>query len=442
MDASLWVRWAAIHGVLRAFLSVQALRGDPLGRFLMGQIPQDERYAVMQQIRAQGRLVRTRFVWVSADHEICRTVLRDDRFGITGKKGRPKPLPQVIARTDPGLPNPVEPPAMVMTDPPEHTRYRRLVAHSFTPRAIDELSDRVTELTNELLNGLDADRQVDLLADFATPLPIAMIAEILGLPSDAWPLLLEWGHLASPLLDMGVTWTTYRRASDGMRGLDRYLRDHFEQLRRGDPDDTPFSRLAAGDALSHRELAANAALLIGAGFETTVNLIGNGIVLLLEHPQQLARLRENPDLWPNAVEEILRFHSPVQMTARAARQDVDIDGNRIAAGESVILILAGANRDPRIFEHPDRFDVTRPNARDHLAFATGVHACIGAPLARIEGSTALRSLFQRFPDLALSAPPQARGLVNLHGYQQVTTDLGSSRTTDDTTIREGNCHEH
>lgn len=437
MGAGLWIRWAAMHGVVRLFLAVQARRGEPLARFLLGQLPEGERYPVMDQIRAQGRLVRTPFVWVSADHEICRTVLRDDRFGITGKKGRPKPLPALIARTDPGLPNPVEPPAMVMTDPPEHTHYRRLIAQSFTPRAIDKLSDRIAALTTELLNGFDADRQVDLLSDFATPLPIAMIAEILGLPTDAWPLLLECGHRAAPLLDMGVTWETYRHASDGLRNLDRYLRNHFEELRRSEPGESPFSRLAVGGALTHRELAANAALLIGAGFETTVNLIGNGIVLLLEHPQQLSLLRNNPELWPNAVEEILRFHSPVQMTARAARHDVDIQGNRIAAGESVILLLAGANRDPKVFDGPDRFDVTRSNARDHLAFASGVHACIGAALARVEGATALRGLFQRFPDLRLSAPPQPRGLVNLRGYQRLQTNLGGSQITDDTTIHEG-----
>lgn len=159
--------------------------------------------------------------------------------------------------------------------------------------------------------------------------------------------------------------------------------------------------------------------------------------MLLDHPKQLSLLRTSPELWPNAVEEVLRFHSPVQMTARAARHDVDIHGNRIAAGETVILLLGGANRDPKVFDGPNRFDTTRSNARDHLAFASGAHACIGAALARVEGATALRGLFQRFPDLRLSAPPQPRGLVNLRGYQRLQANLGSGQLTDNTTIHEG-----
>jgi cytochrome P450 len=175
--------------------------------------------------------------------------------------------------------------------------------------------------------------------------------------------------------------------------------------------------------LSRRELTANAALLIGAGVETTVNLIGNGIVLLLEHPEQLAMLRSSPELWPAAIEEILRFDSPVQMTVRTAHSDVEIDGERIRAGEMVILLLGGANRDPQVFTEPNRFDITRANARDHLAFASGMHVCLGAALARIEGTTALRALFERFPELHLDAPPSPRDLVTLHGYQRLPSRL-------------------
>jgi cytochrome P450 len=227
------------------------------------------------------------------------------------------------------------------------------------------------------------------------------------------------------LLDIGIGWRTYRRAVDSLRGADRELRERFHQLRAGETGEHPFSRLAAHGTLTDREFTANAALLIGAGFETTVNLIGNGINLLLQHPDQLARLRDDPELWPSAVEEILRIDSPVQMTARTALCDVDMAGHRIAAGEMIALLLSGANRDPHVFADPNTFHITRPNARDHLAFASGIHACLGAALARIEGTTALRALFETFPDLQLTAPPQLRGLVNLRGFARLPAKLGT-----------------
>jgi hypothetical protein len=237
--------------------------------------------------------------------------------------------------------------------------------------------------------------------------------------------MLQWGRSGAPLLDLGIGWRTYRRAIDTLRGADRELRERFHQLRASEAGDHPFSRLAADGSLTDHEFTANAALLIGAGFETTVNLIGNGVVALLQRPDQLERLRMDPDLWPSAIEEILRFDSPVQMTARTALCDVEIAGQRIAAGDMVALLLAGANRDPHVFADPDRFDITRPNARDHLAFASGIHACIGAALARIEGTTALRALFETFPDLQLTASPQPRGLVNLRGFARLPVELGT-----------------
>jgi cytochrome P450 len=340
----------------------------------------------------------------------------------------PRPLRALISRTDPGVANPVEPPAMVVVDPPDHTRYRHLVAQSFTPRAIDSLNTRVADVTMELVDRIAGMPHLDLISDFAAQLPVVIIAEILGLPADDHPRMLQWGRSGAPLLDIGIGWKTYRNAINGLRGADRYLGEHFRLLRAGEPGDNPFSRLAADGALTTRELTANAALIVGAGFETTVNLIGNGIVLLLQHPEQLARLRDDPDLWPAAVEEILRLDSPVQMTARTAGCDVEIAGEHIAAGDMVALLLGGANRDPHVFTDPARFDITRANARDHLAFASGVHACLGAALARIEGATALRALFETFPDMRLTAPPQRRGLINLHGYARLPAQLGCRRT--------------
>jgi cytochrome P450 len=402
-----------------------------LARLLANQGRGDDRYALMEEIRARGPVARTPFVWASVDHHVCREMLRDKRFGVTAPADidMPRPLRGLISRTDPGVANPVEPPAMVIVNPPDHTRYRQLVAQSFTPRAIDTLGTRVAEVTRELIDRIAATPHPDLIADFAAQLPVAIITEILDLPADTHSRMLEWGHSGSPLLDIGIDWTTYRRAIDGLGGVDQYLNEHFRQLRAGQPGDNPFSRLAADGTLTDRELTANAALIIGAGFETTVNLIGNGIVMLLQHPEQLAQLRDDPQLWPAAVEEILRIDSPVQMTARTAGCDVEIAEHHIASGDMVALLLGGANRDPHVFTDPNKFDITRANARDHLAFGSGVHACLGAALARIEGTTALRALFETFPDLRLTAPPQRRGLVNLHGYTQLPAQLGSRRTT-------------
>jgi cytochrome P450 len=427
VQTSIWARWMVRYGAPRAFLAVQARRGQPLARFLLGRARGDEMYRLVEEIREQGRLVRRPFVWVSADHQICRMVLRDGGFGVTNIANAPlsQPFPALMDRTDPGLPNPVERPAMVMSDPPDHTRYRRLFAQSFTPRAIDRLSTRVAEITGKLLDDLEHNPRPDLVADFATELPVAVIAELLGLPNDAHSQVRDWGYSLAPLLDFGTSWKTFRHAVERLREVDRYAAQFIERARDGDSGDDPFGRVAAGGELTRREFAANAALLVGAGFETTVNLIGNGIVLLLEHPQQLALLHDDPGLWPAAVEEILRFESPVQMLVRTARRDVEIAGERIAAGAMFVLLMGGANRDPAVFADPGRFDITRPNARDHLAFGSGIHGCLGAALARIEGVIALRTLFERFPSLSLRERPEPLELVTLHGFKRLPAELGT-----------------
>lgn len=430
MSIGLWTRWLALHAVPKAFMSVQGRAGNPMGALISSHGKGIDPYPLMEEIRGRGPLVKAPFVWVTADHGVAREVLRDKRFGVTPPTGMgmPKPVQRLLDRTDPKVANPVEPPAMVIVDPPAHTQYRQLVAQSFTPRAIDKLDTRVAEVTADLIDRLAGTPRPDLIADFAAVLPVAMIAEILGLSGESHEQLLEWGHDGAPLLDVGIPWRTYRRGIDGMRGLDGFLSDLFDKVRAGAAEDNPFTKMAADHSLTDHELAANAALLIGAGFETTVNLIGNGIVLLQQHPDQLDVLRANPDLWPAAVEEILRIESPVQMTARTAQCDVEIAGQRLRAGTLVAVLLGGANRDPRVFEDPTRFDVTRSNARDHLAFASGIHVCLGAALARIEGATALRALFEAYPDLRLTETPRPRGLVNLHGYVKLPALLGTRRT--------------
>jgi hypothetical protein len=206
------------------------------------------------------------------------------------------------------------------------------------------------------------------------------------------------------------------------------LDEHIADLRRA-PGDDLLSELVQisedGDRLTDQELRVNTLLLLGAGFETTVNLIGNAVALLLQHPDQLAELRFDPAGWPNAVDEVLRYDSPVQVTVRVAREDTELAGQPMKAGQALVLMLGAANRDPAVFTDPDRFDVTRPEARLHLAFSAGIHYCLGAQLARLEASIALQALFERFPDLATAAPPTRRRTRVLHGFEKFPVAVGA-----------------
>jgi cytochrome P450 len=312
---------------------------------------------------------------------------------------------------------------MLMIDQPEHTRMRKPVAAAFTPRAIGRLRDRVVTVTDELLAALPEDAPADLVGQFASQVPIAIISEMLGFPDRDRQMFLSWGDDISPLLDIGISWRAHERAMRSSEAVQDYLLDHIDRLR-AEPGDDILSSLVRKEELSTYELCASATLLMGAGFETTVNLISKGIVLLLQHPEQLARLRAEPELWPGAVEEILRFDPPVQTTARLAHTDVDIAGRRLREGATLVLSLAGANRDPLMFPDPARFDITRPNAKEHLGFSSGIHACLGASLARMEAAHALRALFEQFPDLRLGGTPRRRQLYTLHGYETLPVHTG------------------
>ncbi len=423
---SIWVRWATLQGAPRAFLAIQARRGEPLARLLVGPQRGGDPYPLIQQIRARGRLARTPIAWATADHEICRTALRDNRFKVAtpANMNLPTPINWLIRHTDPQLPNPAEPPSMLQVDPPDHARYRRPVAHAFTPRAIDKLRTRIIEVTDQLLDRLETAPHPDLIADFAAPLPAEIIAEVLGVPKELRSQMLERGEKGAPLLDIGVSWKTFRRGMKALQEGDREFSDHIERLR-VEPGDDIFSHIIREGDLSQRELAATAMLLAGAGFETTVNLIGNAIVLLLQHQDQLEMLRKNPDLWPGAVEEVLRLDAPVQMTSRTTACDLELAGHHLAAHQTIALLLGGANRDPDVFDEPDRFDITRVNAKDHLSFSSGVHACLGASLARMEAAIALRALFERFTDLQLEGTATPRGLATLRGFRHIPATIPS-----------------
>ncbi|MET9325503.1 cytochrome P450 [Tsukamurella sp. NPDC003166] len=419
------VRWGIMHGLPRRALPRRAERGDRMAQMLLGYGEPGSQYEVFDALRAEGPLVRSEVGATTADHAVCREILRDARFGTvqTADFGFPGPLLRILELTDPQLPNPVEPPSMLVSEPPAHTAYRHPIARTFTPRSIEQLTGRARTVTVSLLDAMAEAPAPDLVRDFAARLPVTMIGRLLGLPEEDDDYMLEWGEAAAPLLDPGLAWPVYRRSQVALTGLREYLAAHFARVR-ADPDaDHPFALLASSGELSDRELIANAALLIGAGFETTVNLIGNGIVDLLAHPDQLAILRERPELWPNAVEEVLRFSSPIQRTARVAREDVEVAGVRIGRGTMVSLQLAGANRDPKVFDRPNEFDVTRPDAKKNVSFGYGIHACIGAALARMEGTVALSGLFERYPAVALSDGARHRGLSTLYGYAALPARL-------------------
>lgn len=417
-------RWVNNHGLVLLFKKILIRRGNAFARLIGGAEGIENPYALIEEMRGEGGLIRALPVWITFDHDMVREILRDNRFGvgIPTVFGVPGPVMRALERR-PLPPNLMDPPSMLMIDEPEHTRMRKPVSAAFTPRAIARLRDRIETVTGELLSALPDDGHTDLVTRFAAQVPIAIISEMLGFPDADREMFLHWGDDISPLLDLGISWQTHQRAMESSERLHRYLVEHLERLRAEPGDDILSSLVTSGD-LSTYELCASATLLMAAGFETTVNLIGKGIVWLLAHPEQLARLRAEPELWPNAVEEILRIDPPVQSTARTTRTALEIGGVRLREGSTLVLSLAGANRDPAVFTDPARFDITRDNAKNHVSFSSGSHVCLGAGLARMEAAHALRALFETFPDLRLTDPPTRRPLFTLHGYQHLPAHTG------------------
>ncbi len=418
--------------MVRAVLRRAARAGDLQAQLILDPATRSDPFPTHDRIRSQGRLVRGKLSYVSASHAACKQVLRSDDFRTCSPATRLPPVVERMAAWSrrPRALGPVEAPSLLAVEPPEHTRYRRLVSTVFTARAVESLRERVQDTAEHLLDGLDHAARagpVDLVAAYCSQLPLTVIAEILGVPAQDRARVLEFGHGAAPSLDVGLTWREFRQVDAALHAFDTWLGDHLERLRRN-PGSDLLSQLVTveeeGQRLNEGELRATAGLLLAAGFETTVNLLGSGTELLLRHPAQLAVLREHPALWSNAVEEVLRFESPVQVTARVAQRDTAVLGVPVRAGRMVATMLSGANRDPTVFTDPHRFDVRRANAREHLSFSAGRHFCLGAALARIEGEVGLRSLFERFPDLALAPGAQRRATRVLRGWRQLPVLLG------------------
>ncbi|NMI00841.1 cytochrome P450 [Pseudonocardia acidicola] len=426
------IRWALRHGIIRRVVGKRAREGDLGARLMVDPQVLAEPFPYYDTLRTQGKLVNSGIALASAHHDVTTAVLRSQDFGVGMRM--PENLPGVI-----GLAlkaggrwtlGPVQPPSMLAVDPPDHTRYRKLVTRAFSARAVAALRSRTEEIAAELLDAMVARARIgnraDLIEDYASLLPATVIAEMLGAPVEMSRQFLEWGAGGALSLDAGLSYRDFRRSELDLDALHSWMLGHFETTRRKPGDDILSVLVTAhdeGDRLTEDELSSIAMLLLAAGFETTVNLIGSGAALLMEHPDQLAVLQADPQLWPNAVEETLRFESPVQRTGRIARRDTEVCGIPVKAGTVVVLLIGGANRDPAVFPDPHRFDVTRPEAKDNIAFSTGIHYCLGAGLARMEGEVALRALFERFPDLAPAGPGHRRPTRVLRGYETLPVAL-------------------
>ncbi len=423
------LHWFAMHGVVRAAAKRGARRGDPQARLLADPAVRADPVPFYDELRARGPLVRAQVSYLTVDHAVANDILRSEDFRVISLGANlPGPLGWLERRTRDDLLHPLRPPSMLAVEPPEHTRYRKTVSSVFTSRAVAALRDRVEDTAGELLDGLgDGRGVVDIVARYCSQLPVSVISDILGVPDRDRPKVLEFGELAAPSLDLGVSWQQYQRVQQGIAGFNSWLGTHVRSLREHPGDDLMSQLIQVADdgAMDETELLATAGLVLAAGFETTVNLLGNGIRLLLNSPDQLAVLAADPSLWPNAVEEILRLESPVQLSARVARVDTDVAGTTVRAGELVLTYLAAANRDPAVFADPHRFDVRRENAGKHLAFSGGRHFCLGAALARAEGEVGLRRFFTHFPDVRLAGLGVRRDTRVLRGWAELPVSLGS-----------------
>jgi len=375
-----------------------------------GGYSRDDPFPLFAEVRRRGPVHRVTLAdghpaWVIVDYETARAALNDARFSknmhaafATGES--------VVAE---GLPGPALAKHMLAVDPPDHTRLRRLVASAFTPRRVEALRPRVQQLVDDLLDDVasaGADEPVDLVSSFAFPLPFTVICELLGVdPSQRQTLGRDLVTLLSPTPD-DASWQRAKVASDAVIAM---LAGLVDQKQANPQDDLVSALLRAQDesgSLDTQELLSTIFQLIVAGHDTTTSLIGNSVVALLLHPDQLAALQADESLIAPAIEELLRYDAPVpHATFRFAAEDVPCGDVTIPKGEQILVSLASANRDEVRYAEPDRLDLARGDQR-HIAFGHGIHSCLGAPLARMEGRIAIRSLFARFPRLGLAVPPE------------------------------------
>ena len=368
-------------------------------------------YDAYKEVRSKDPVHRMRVIngWALTRYEDVDTVLRDHRRFSNG------------GRSFTGL----GPETLLDLDPPDHTRLRSLVSKAFTPRSVASLTPRIEQVIEELLDEIGKRERFDLIEDFAFPLPVIVIAEMLGVPPEDRAQFKVWSN------DIAITVEPIIPDDRAIR-LEKSTFELFEYLeaiitaREKSPQDDMISALIAArdneDRLSHDELLGTLVLLLVAGNETTRNLIGNGMLALLKNPDQLQLLRESPELIDDAIHELLRYDSPVQLDGRLVTEDVEIGGKRLRANQRVISFIGAANRDPDAFANPDALDITRQR-KSNLSFGRGIHYCLGAPLALLEGKKAILALLERFPSMRLVSEPTYMDQLVLRGVGELLVEV-------------------
>jgi len=362
-------------------------------------------------------------MYVASRHAEASLVLRDKRFGKdyverTIRRYGPKIMEEPVFRNF-AL-------TMLQQDPPDHTRLRGLVAKAFTARRVEDMRPRIQEIVDENLDRIIPQGKMDLIEDFAYRLPVTVICDMLGIPAEHREMFHSGSRNSGRILEPVPMTPEEIKQSNASQAMVKMYFDQLFDLRRKNPGDDLTTQLLQaeedGNKLSNEELYANIILLFGAGHETTVNLIGNGLLALHRNPDQLALLKANPSLITNAIEEFLRYDSSVQMSGRVALEDIeDLGGKKIPKGESVLCLLGSANHDPAVYPaRPERLDITRPNVKP-LSFGGGIHFCLGAQLARIEAEIAISTLLRRLPDLRLddAENPEWRPTFVLRGLKRL-----------------------
>jgi cytochrome P450 len=402
---------------------VQTATTEPLFNPLAPEFIRDP-YPHYARLRASDPMHLTPFgAFVASRHAEASLVLRDKRFGKdfverTVRRYGPEVMEEPVFRSMSHW--------MLQQDPPDHTRLRGLVVKAFTARRVEDMRPRIQHVVDETLDRVAAQGRMDLIEDFAFRLPVTIICDMLGIPEEHREVFYTSSRNGGRLLDpVPLSRAEIDEANTGNAAAQLYFQQLFE-LRRHSPGDDLTTQLVQaeedGRKLSNEELTANIILLFGAGHETTVNLIGNGLLALHRNPDQLALLKANPALITNAIEEFLRYDSSVQLSGRVTLEDIDdLGGKKIPKGESVLCLLGSANRDPAVYpDRPDRLDITRPNVRP-LSFGGGIHFCLGAQLARIEAEVAIATLLRRLPDLRLddAENPEWRPTFVLRGLKRL-----------------------
>ncbi len=408
-------RVAAKYGVQRSVTGLLALKGD-LAAKLLGVRQRKDPFALYEKIRAHGELYKSALgFYCTVSHPMVRNVLTDGRFGM------PQPPPEADWSIAPGdqqlLTHPIEH-SLLVADPPDHTRLRKLIARWFTARAIREREPRVRELVCEILDKLAGRDQFDYATEVAARVPLGVISDLLGVPFEDHDRFSWWGTVLSSTLD-GPRSLAERRDVRTSLGEMNALFDELIERYRKVPEDNIISDLVADSAdkedFGRRDLMALTELLFVAGLDTTANLLGDTARLLLEHPDQHDRVRADRELVPAVTEEVLRFDPPTKYTARMALEEVELEGHTIPEGGFVFELLAGANRDPRVFTDPHVFDIGRENSAQNISFSAGVHHCIGSGLARLEAEVTLQEVLERYPRLASAGPSKIRLTRSVRG---------------------------